>query len=120
MEHVTAEQAVKLASGRLESEEWWRIARHLLTGCRLCRERLSALGVEERCELFPVDESAYDDVVSRAIARMTRQEVPRPSGRRATSMRRAAASAPPCPCSKASSTSCNASKDSPSSRFHPR
>ncbi len=77
MEHVTSEQAVKLASGRLDAAEWWQVARHLLTGCRLCRERLSALGIEERCGLAPVDESAYDDVVSRVIARVTQREVPR-------------------------------------------
>lgn len=81
-EHPSPEQLEKFMRAELSPSEMAELLRHLMTGCRTCREftgPLWSLGEDEDSDLPPVpDESscaAYDDVIDRVFRRVEREEM---------------------------------------------
>ncbi|HEY7215860.1 MAG TPA: hypothetical protein VIC28_14630 [Thermoanaerobaculia bacterium] len=72
MKHLSMSEVEELVGGRLQAVERKRAVRHLLSGCRLCGERLAATAPELFFSEAPLAvafrEEAYDDAIDRAAA----------------------------------------------------
>ncbi|HEX5716473.1 MAG TPA: tetratricopeptide repeat protein [Thermoanaerobaculia bacterium] len=81
MAHVTDEEIAKLLTGGLEAAEHQRVFRHLVGPCLACRARLGlyAPALYEMAEVAiptvvptPQEEAAYDGVIDRVFARISK------------------------------------------------